>query len=55
MRKLIPFIALMKEASFIFNIYLPNPEVFSKSFEDDQSCIAVVESRKFSPRKKKRY
>ena len=30
MREVIPFIALMKEVSFIFDIHLPNQEVFVK-------------------------
>ena len=44
--------ALMKEVSFLFDIHLPNPEVFCKIFKDNQSCIAVVESNKFLPRTK---
>ena len=43
---------LMKEVYFIFEIYLPKPEVFCKLFEDSQSCIAIAESTKFSQRKK---
>ena len=38
--------AFMKEVSFIFDIHLPNPEVFCKLFEDNQSCIDVAESKK---------
>ena len=49
MREVIPFMELMKEVSFIFNIHLPNPEVFCKAFVDNQICIAVAESNKFSP------
>ena len=52
MRKVIPFMALMKEVSFIFDIHLPKSEVFCKVFEDSQSCISVVESKTFSPRTK---
>ena len=48
----IPFVALMKEVSFIFETHLPKPEVFCKVFEDIQSCIAVAESNRFSPRTK---
>ena len=32
MRDVIPFMALMKVVSFIFDIHPPKPEVFSKVF-----------------------
>ena len=51
MRKVIPFMELMKEVSFVFDINLPKPEVLCKVFEDNQSCISVSKSNKFSPRK----
>ena len=40
MREVIPFMGLMKEVCFIFDIHLPNPEVF-KVFEDNQNFIVV--------------
>ena len=46
--KVIHFMALMKEVSFIFGINLPKIEVFCKVFEYKQSCIAVAESKKCS-------
>ena len=46
MSGIIYFMALMKEVSFIFDIRPPNPEVFCKVFEDNQSCIDVEESKK---------
>ena len=52
MRKGIPFMALMKEVYFIFDINLLKPEFFCKVFEVNQSCINVVESNKSSPRTK---
>ena len=52
MRKIITFLALMKEVYFIFDIHFSNPEVFCKVFEDKQIVIAVTESNKFSPRTK---
>ena len=52
MHEVITFMALIEEVSFIFDILLPKPEVFCKLFEDHPSCIAVVESNKFSPRTK---
>ena len=51
-RKLIPFMALLKEIPFIFDIHIPNTEVFLKVFKDNQICIAVVESNKISLRTK---
>ena len=52
MREVIPFVALIKEVSFIFDIHLPNPEVFCKVFEENKSSIAVAGSNKCSPRTK---
>ena len=52
MPDVITFMDLMKEVSFIFDIHLPKPEVFCKLFEDNQSCIFVAESNRFSPRKR---
>ena len=52
MRKVIPFMALMEEISLIFDIHIPNPEVFCKWFKDNKSCIAVANSNRFSPRTK---
>ena len=49
MRHIIPFMALMKEVSFIFDIHLPKPEVFCRVFKDNQSGIYVAKSNKFSP------
>ena len=50
--EVIPFMVFMKEVSFIFDIHLPDPEVFCKVFKDNQICIAVAESNRFSPRTK---
>ena len=36
-RKVINFMALMKEVSFIFDIQIPKPEVFCRSFEENKS------------------
>ena len=43
----IPFMALIKEVSFISDIHPPNPEVFCKVFEDKQSCIDIAKSNRF--------
>ena len=52
MLKVIPFMALMKALSFIFNIHLPKPEFFYWVFKDNKSYISIVESNKLSPRNK---
>ena len=52
MQEVIPFMSLMKEVYFIFYMHLPKPEVLWNVFEDNQSCISVTESTKFSPRTK---
>ena len=50
--KVIPFMEIIKEVYFIFDINLPNPKVFSKVFKYNQSCIAIAVSKTISPRKK---
>ena len=40
------FIAFMEEGYFIFDIHLPNTEIFCELFEDNQIFIAVLESKK---------
>ena len=52
MRKVMFFIELMKEVSFIFDIPLPNPVVFCKLSEDNQSFISAAESKTLSPKTK---
>ena len=51
MCEVIPFVAFMKELSFIFDVHLPNPEFFFKVFEDNLSFIAVAEYNNVSTRK----
>ena len=46
------FMVFIKEISFIFDIYLPNPEVFWKVFKDNQNWIAFAESIFFTKNKK---
>ena len=50
-RNVIPFMVMMKEISFIFDTHIPKPEIFCKVFEDNQSCIAVAESKFFTEKK----
>jgi len=52
MRDVIPFMSLLKELSCVFPLYLPKPKIVCKVYEDNQSCIAIAESQRFSPRTK---
>ena len=52
MRDVITFMALMKEVSFILYINISKPNLFSKAFKDDPSCIAVTEPNNLSQGKK---
>ena len=47
-RKVIPFIAFIKEISFIFDIHLPKLEVFCRVFKYNQGCISVTDYQKLS-------
>ena len=49
MVRVIPFMELMKEVSFILDIHLPNPEFFCKVFDENKICIFVAESTICSP------
>ena len=49
---IVNFMVMMKEVSFLLYIHLPKLEVYCKLFEDNQSCIYVAESNKFSLRTK---
>ena len=50
MHKVIPFMALMNEDYFIFDIHISSPEAFCIVFKDNKSCIDVTESDKSPPR-----
>ena len=52
MHDMFPFMALLKEVSFIFDIHLPNTEIFFKILEDSQICIDVAQSNMFTPQTK---
>ena len=52
MRSVLPLMELMKEINAIFPLYLPEPKMHCKVFEDNNSCISIAESNKFSPRTK---
>ena len=52
MREVLPLIQLLKEVSSVFTLYLPQPKIHCKVFEDSTSCISMATSDKFSPRTK---
>ncbi len=52
MREVIPFMNLMMEVGDIFTLHNPKPVFHCKVFEDNNSCIRVAESPKFTPRTK---
>lgn len=52
MREVIPFLNLMKEISDIFDFPTKKPVFSCKVWEDNESCIKVAKSPKFTPRTK---
>jgi hypothetical protein len=52
LRETIPLVTLMREMNEIFPLYLPQPRFIIKVREDNQSCVAMAENPKFTPRTK---
>ena len=52
MREVIPFMNLMVEVGEVFPLHNPKPEFHCKLFENNNSCIRMAESSKFTPRTK---
>ena len=52
MREIIPFMNLMMEVGDIPPLHNPKPVFHCKVFEDNNSCIRVAESPKFTPQTK---
>ena len=50
MRKVIPFVFLLREFIVIFNLYLPLPRIKYKVFEDNQRWIQISKAPKFTPK-----
>ncbi len=50
LRETIPLSTLMREMNEIFPLYLPSPKFIIEVQEDNQSCIAMAEYPKFTPR-----
>ena len=52
LREMIPLMNLMREIDVIFDLYIPKPKFIVKVHEDNQSCIAMAQNPKFTPRTK---
>jgi hypothetical protein len=50
LRETIPLATLMREMNENFPLYLPSPRFIIKVLKDNQSCIAMAENPKFTPR-----
>ena len=52
LRQVIPLMTLMEEINEVFPLYMNKPDFFCKVWEDNQSCLAMATTQKFSPRTK---
>jgi hypothetical protein len=52
LREVIPLMTLMEEIAEVFPLYIDKPNFLCKVFEDNQSCIKMALSPKFTPRTK---
>ena len=52
LRETLPMSNFMREMNVIFPLYLPKPMFVLKVREDNQSCIAMTNNPKFTPRTK---
>jgi hypothetical protein len=52
LRETIPLMNLMREINVIFKLHIPQPKFVLKVHEDNQSCIAMANNPKFTPRTK---
>ncbi len=52
LREVIPLMMLIEELSDIFPLHVNKPDFFCKVWEDNQSCIVMTQSDKFTPRTK---
>jgi hypothetical protein len=52
MREVIPFIRLIVEVNVVFEVNTDKPIMYCKVHEDNEACISMVQSPKFTPRTK---
>ena len=50
LRNVIPLITLVREINTVFPVHVKTPQFVCKVHEDNQSCITMATSQKFSPR-----
>ena len=50
LREVIPLMTLMEEINEIIPLHITKPDFYCKVWDDNQSCIAMANSQKFSPR-----
>ena len=50
MQEIIPLMSLLAEIDCVIPVHNPNPKVLCKIFEDNESCISMAKTQKFSPR-----
>ena len=51
-REVIPFMRLILEINVVFEINTDKPKMYCKIFEDNEACISMATSSKFTPRTK---
>jgi hypothetical protein len=52
LREVIPLMTVMDELNEVFPLQMNTPDFFCKVWEDNQSCISMATSQKFTPRTK---
>ena len=52
LREVVPLMTLLEELGEIYPLYTAKPDFICTVWEDNQSCIAMTEAHKFTPRTK---
>lgn len=52
LREVIPLLTMMEEIDAVFPLHIGKPDFFCRVWEDNQSCIVMATSQKFTPRTK---
>jgi len=52
LHEVIPLMTVMDELNEVFPLLMETPKFYCKVWEDNQSCIAMATSQKFTPRTK---
>jgi hypothetical protein len=52
LREVIPLLTIMEEINEVFPLMMNPPFIYCKVWEDNQSCIPMMTSQKFTPRTK---